>query len=219
MTQATDGLLAEFIRTLPALLWVALAAAMLLAYREDIGGLLSRFARLGSFEAGGVKFTCASEAFDDALELAEKSPQWKVRVPPEDKRRALARASRHAAAFKGAQFLWVDDHPENNMNERRMFRQLDVDIDAVTDNDAALRCIETARYDLVLTDIGRDGQASDGLDLVKAVHERRPGLPVILYVGDFRPELGVPAYAFGVAHRPDQLLHLTLDVLDRKRDA
>lgn len=213
-----NGIVAELIKLLPALLWFVLAATILISFRHRIGDLLARLTHLGSFEAMGVKFTCVSEAFDEALELAEKSPQWQVHVSTVDKRRALHRARRHYTVFRGAQFLWVDDHPENNVNERRMFRQLGVDIDTVTRNDAALKSIESARYDLMLTDIGRDGQSSSGLDLLRLVHERKPELAVIIYVGDFRPDLGVPGYAFGIAHRPDELLHLTLDVLDRKQE-
>jgi hypothetical protein len=78
------------------------------------------------------------ESIEAALDLADKAPQWQVHVPPVDKRRALDRARSQYRLIKGAQFLWVDDKPENNVNERRMFRQLDVDIDTVTDNHKAL---------------------------------------------------------------------------------
>jgi len=99
-----------------------------------------------------------------------------------------------------------------------MFRQLDVDIDTVTSNDAALQVLKVAKYDLIVTDISRDNQTSNGLDLLRMVHEGGMEIPIVIYVGSFLPEMGVPGYAFGIAHRPDQLLHLTLDVLDRKRD-
>ena len=39
--------------------------------------------------------------------------------------------------------------------------------------------------------------------------------PVIFYVGVFEPERGVPGQAFGITNRPDELLHLTLDALER----
>jgi CheY-like chemotaxis protein len=210
-----DQIITQFIQILPSLLWFTLIAFILYAYRQRVGDLLTR---LGSFEAMGVKFTCMSDAFDEVLELAEKAPQWKVDVSLKDKRRALNRASRHFDVFRGGQFLWVDDHPENNVNERRMFRQLDVDVDTVTSNDAALKALDVAKYDLIITDIGRDGQTSNGLDLLKMVNERKMDIPIIIYVGDFKPELGVPGYAFAITHRPDELLHLTLDILDRNQD-
>jgi hypothetical protein len=41
--------------------------------------------------------------------------------------------------------------------------------------------------------------------------------PVIYYVGRPNPDAGVPADAFGVTNRPDQLLHLVIDALSRVR--
>jgi hypothetical protein len=41
--------------------------------------------------------------------------------------------------------------------------------------------------------------------------------PVIFYVGRPEPGAGVPAGAFGLTNRPDQLLQLTIDALSRVR--
>jgi CheY-like chemotaxis protein len=205
----------ELVRLIPALLWFALAVCLLILFRARLANLLTR---LGTVEAMGIKLVCMRESIDAALELAEKAPEWQVHVPPEDKRRALDRARAQYRLIKGAQFLWVDDKPENNVNERRMFRQLDVDIDTATDNEKALAALAAA-YDLVISDIARPGQTSSGLDLTKHLHAHGLNVPVVFYVGDYRPELGVPPYAFGITNRPDELLHLCFDILSRKRNA
>jgi hypothetical protein len=41
--------------------------------------------------------------------------------------------------------------------------------------------------------------------------------PVIFYVGRPEPGAGVPADAFGLTNRPDQLLQLVIDALSRVR--
>ena len=41
--------------------------------------------------------------------------------------------------------------------------------------------------------------------------------PVIFYIGIFDPKLGIPGGAFGITNRPDELLHLVLDALERKK--
>ena len=41
--------------------------------------------------------------------------------------------------------------------------------------------------------------------------------PVIFYIGRPEPGAGVPAGAFGVTNRPDQLLQLVVDALSRVR--
>lgn len=211
-----NEILLELVRLIPSLLWFALALCLLVVFRDRLQDL---FARLTTVEAMGVKVICMRQSIDAALQLAEKAPQWRVHVPPEDKRRALDRARAQYPLIKGAQFLWVDDNPENNINERRMFRQLDVDIDTITDNRKALTALATAAYDLVISDIARPDQTSSGLDLTKDLHAQGSNIPVIFYVGDYRPDRGVPPYAFGITNRPDELLHLTLDILARKKDA
>ena len=205
----------ELVELIPALLWFALAVCLLVMFRTRLADL---FTRLGAVEAMGIKLVCMRESIEAALDLAEKAPQWQVHVPPEDKRRVLDRARSQYRLIKGAQFLWVDDRPENNVNERRMFRQLDVDIDTVTDNHKALTALEAAAYDLVISDIARPGQTS-GLDLTKDLNARGLNTPIVFYVGNYRSELGVPPYSFGITNRPDELLHLCLDVVSRKRDA
>jgi hypothetical protein len=40
---------------------------------------------------------------------------------------------------------------------------------------------------------------------------------VIFYVGEFDPGRGLPPFAFGLTNRPDELLHLILDVLARRK--
>jgi response regulator receiver domain-containing protein len=205
----------ELVRLIPALLWFTLAVCLLVVFRARLADL---FTRLGAVEAMGIKLVCMRESIEAALDLAEKAPQWQVHVPPEDKRRVLDRARSQYRLIKGAQFLWVDDKPENNVNERRMFRQLDVDIDTATNNENALAALATAAYNLVISDIDRPGQTS-GLELTKDLHARGLNVPVVFYVGDFHPELGVPPHAFGITNRPDELLHLCLDILSRKRDS
>jgi hypothetical protein len=40
---------------------------------------------------------------------------------------------------------------------------------------------------------------------------------VIFYVGEPDPKKGTPVYAFGLTNRPDELVHLVLDILERKK--
>lgn len=41
--------------------------------------------------------------------------------------------------------------------------------------------------------------------------------PVVFYVGEVDPKKGTPVYAFGLTNRPDELVHLILDILERTR--
>jgi CheY-like chemotaxis protein len=109
----------------------------------------------------------------------------------------------------------VDDHPENNQNERQMFRQLKVEVDSATSTEEALRMVRNGNYDLVLSDMNREGDATAGLTFLAQLRKEKT-TPVIFYVGVSETK-GVPAQAFGITNRPDELLHLTLDALERKK--
>ncbi|MBI3799630.1 MAG: response regulator [Deltaproteobacteria bacterium] len=204
----------ELIKLIPSLLWFLSVATLFgLFYRPIRDELLPN---LTGFKAGGVELSFVRESIDAAIELAEKSPQWKVNVSSEDKERALRRAKKHLAIFRDAQILWVDDHPENNLNERRMFRQLKTDVDTAKSTDEALSILQTGNYDLVISDMSRGKDTTAGLEFVEQLRQKKT-TPVIFYVGVFDPAKGVPAKAFGITNRPDELLHLSLDTLERKK--
>jgi CheY-like chemotaxis protein len=143
-----------------------------------------------------------------------RSGKWKYRLRRSGGR--FHRARERVGLFKGVQLLWVDDHPENNLNERRMFRQLGVDIDSAKSTEEALAMLAAAKYDVVLSDMARGDHAVAGLDLLREMQQRDIKVPVIFYMGSFDADKGVPPRAFGATNRPDELLHLTLDVLERR---
>jgi len=205
----------ELLKLIPSILWFFLVVILLVLFykpiREDL------LPNLGAFKAMGVELSFVKDSIDAALTLAEKSPQWKVEVSPKDKEQALRRAKKHLQIFRDAQFLWVDDHPENNLNERRMFRQLKAEIDTAKSTGEALGILKNVHYDLLISDMDRGGEATAGLKFLEQFRKVNNTTPVIFYVGVFDAKKGVPAQAFGITNRPDELLHLTLDALERKK--
>jgi CheY-like chemotaxis protein len=126
----------------------------------------------------------------------------------------LRRLRRVPDAVAGSRILWVDDHPEGNSWE----------IACLEAAGASIRIAETTRtalqlaadgYDIIISDIARGSDPAEGLKALPVLHNAAPAAPVILYVG--RREAGVPAGAFGITNRPDDLLHLVMDALERKR--
>lgn len=205
----------ELVKVLPSLLWVLFAFTILYFFYQPIRDEL--LPKLASFEAGGVKMSFARESMDAAVELAQKSKKWPVVVPDADRERVLRRAQRCSQVLNDAQALWIDDCPDNNVNEIRMFRQLRVAIDVATTTEAALEMMKATEYDLVLSDMARGNQADAGLDFLRQLRSSDKTTPVIFYVGVIDLTKGVPTHAFGITNRPDELLHLTIDALERKR--
>jgi CheY-like chemotaxis protein len=205
----------KLIEIIPSLLWFFLVVFILILFYRPIRDNL--LPRIGGFKAGGVEILFAADSIDASIELAEKNPRWKVKVSAVDKRRVLNRVKQHLNVLKGAQVLWVDDYPENNVNERRMFRQLETEIDTARNTQEALDILKSGRYDVIFSDMARGENAAAGLEFLEQFRNTDKTTPVIFYVGVFDPEKGTPANAFGITNRPDELLHLTLDALERKK--
>jgi CheY-like chemotaxis protein len=210
----SENIAIELIKIIPSTLWFLLFIIVLILFYQTIRNDL--LPNLSAFKAAGVELSFVKESIDAALELAEKSPQWNVEVLPEDKEHALNRAKHNFRIFKGSRILWVDDHPENNLNERGMFRQLNTEIDIARSTEEALAITRRGKYDLVISDMARDSDATAGLDFLKRFRVEDKTTPVIFYVGVFDPTKGIPPLAFGITNRPDELLHLILDALERK---
>jgi CheY-like chemotaxis protein len=210
-----DAAVTELVKIIPAILWFALAVFVLVLFYRPIRDELLPY--LSTVKAGGVELSFVADSMDAAVELAEKSPQWKVEVPAAAKRQALARVKRHRKLLRGSRLLWVDDHPGNNGNEVCMFRRLGVEIDQAESTETALKHLREARYDLVVSDMARGAEADAGLGFLAELRKSDLITPVVFYVGVFDPGRGTPATALGITNRPDELVHFTLDALERHK--
>ena len=150
-------------------------------------------------------------------ELDRAIAKSNVNVPEEQRSLAVRRAVRLEEMLKGVRVLWVDDHPENNDVERNMLGALGMIVDLAPTTELAMQRLKGIHYDLVVSDILRNGDEKAGLQLL--AETRKLGLPplVIFYAQAYDPGRGVPPYAFGMTNRPDELLNLILDVIERLR--
>jgi CheY-like chemotaxis protein len=130
---------------------------------------------------------------------------------------ALRRARVVAAALEQARILWIDDTPQNNRWERATLRQLGAHVTAVDSTDTALSCLRSEPPDLILSDVSRAGNKCEGIEVLPRLQRASPSTAVVFYVGRSDPSAGVPAGAFGITNRPDELLHLVMDALERHR--
>lgn len=206
----------ELIIIVPSILWFLFAVVVFSLFYRPIRNELLPY--LGSIKAAGIELSFVREAIESAIELAEKSPQWNVVVPNADKEKVLKRIKHHMKILQDVTILWVDDHPENNRNERKMFHQLAVQVDIARSTNDALDMLKHQTYDLILSDMARGDDSTAGIDLLQKLKEANNRTPVIFYVGVLDPTKGIPPLSFGITNRPDELLHLTLDALERGKD-
>lgn len=208
----------ELIKLIPAILWFLLVVILVILFYRPIRYEL--VPNLSGLKVMGVSLSFLQESLNSAIDLAEKTYKKgnvDVTISEADKKRVLSRVQKHLDIFKNANILWIDDRPENNQNETKMFRQLNVDIQTALDSETAFKMIKKNKYDVILSDMARGDDNIAGLRFLEKYREHSDRVPLIFYVGLPDPDKGVPPQAFGITYRPDELLHLVLDALERKK--
>jgi CheY-like chemotaxis protein len=186
----------------PSLLWPFLVLFVLLLFRREIRSKLS--------DLTSVKTSMFEATFAETL----KDAQPNVQMPAADRLGAIARAERARERCTGKRILWVDDHAGNNHVLGNMFeRLLGVNIVYSPSTDEALRSLlANARFAMVISDMARGDDPEAGANLVQQMRAEHVYRPTVIYCGQERP---VPPGAFGLTNRPDELLHLIIDVCER----
>ncbi len=111
--------------------------------------------------------------------------------------------------------LWIDNHPENNVQEVKLLRDIGLHIDLAETSDLAFAMVQNSTYQLIVSDRSRAGNKTEGFDFHHVLLGKGIDLPFVFYVGTKERPNGVPPYAFGITDSPVELLHLIMDVVQR----
>jgi CheY-like chemotaxis protein len=106
------------------------------------------------------------------VELSSRAPAH-AGVPPQS--RQIEEKS------QSKRLLWVDDHPENNDYPRQIFEQLGIQVVLSRSTEEALQRLAERKFDLVISDMGRDSNPKAGLDLLEQMRDKRIDTPTIIY--------------------------------------
>jgi CheY-like chemotaxis protein len=127
---------------------------------------------------------------------------------------------------RAARVLWVDDRPANNEVERSLLRPHGIVFDSVVSTTEAIEQLVNETYDLVITDLGRQGSsdrsATAGAAFLDQPVIRDGGPPVIVYAGSWavakRADL-VQRGAVDVMANREALVSTVLQILGRVPDS
>lgn len=117
--------------------------------------------------------------------------------------------------IRGRRVLWVDDQPSNNFYERMALAEMGLSVDVGLSSDEGLRAAAYLPPDVIVSDMERNGHPDAGMEFLHAVRAHGIHSPVIFYIGEVDEARGVPVGAFAITDRPDEVLHLILDALER----
>lgn len=189
----------------PHLLWVLLFLGLLLFVGpRNIASALLNARRIGF----------AGFEIDLKGDLTQAAEAKNIDLPFQSKDQISRRVQRLYPLFSSSRFLWIDDNPTGNVNEIRLLQRLGVMVDLALDDVEARRKLATAIYDVVVSDMRRGQDPKAGVKLIPDISSAVLTPILIFYVGKSQP---TPEGAFGLAVRPDELLNLMMDALERRR--
>ncbi|MGE3361307.1 MAG: response regulator [Acidimicrobiia bacterium] len=193
----------EFTATIAgALFWPLGLVIIAVLFRRPLAELLPRVrsARIGpiGFDVGDDLRAAAA-----AAHVALSAPQLSI---------IEQRLRRAAPILRGATVLWVDDNPAGNVPLVRILNDRGVRVLQVATTEDALRIAGGSNVDVVISDMERAGHDRAGLQLLAELPD---GVPVLFYVRQLQAD--TPPGSNGITNRPDELLHLALDILERRR--
>ncbi len=105
--------------------------------------------------------------------------------------------------------LWVDDHPLNNLRERRAFAAIGIFADTCRSNEEAAAALAQAPFGLIISDISRGRGGASGWALAQHVRAHHPATPILFYCGFVdlhRRRIAASLGAAGICSMPAQLL-------------
>jgi CheY-like chemotaxis protein len=136
----------------------------------------------------------------------------------ESERTQVARRAERTAPFiQGARILLVNDVPGDMSYVVSLLESLKLSVMTTTSTGHAIAELHGPAFDVVVSDMRRDGDDGAGIALLHSIRSSGITTPVIFTVGHYQPERGVPGGAFGITNRVDELLNLVFDVLERTR--
>ncbi len=137
-----------------------------------------------------------------------------------DKHALEARLNNFKLVGLSFRVLWICDDEGSNNYEEELIRAINGKIDHATSSSIAQKLLASRPYDLIISDIARNGNSSEGLTFFQQLRERADSLthplpPLIFYISNLDRSRGVPPYSFGITNVPAELLHLVIDVAER----
>lgn len=214
--------LGEIIRIIPNIITIILLVALYIIYRNDINSIIKSFNK--NFSNSSLKeINLFGAKIDFTLDLASgliKEGNVPKGIVPYNNFSILKRIEFIIRNDVHIHTLWIEDNKIKILRQIKMLENIGMKIDHVESSEIALKKLKTNKYDLILSDIERDDNETEGIDFLKDIVENKKiNIPTIFYTGEYKDSDGYPKqnprYAFGVACMPYDLLLLCLDVLER----
>ncbi|SLN78006.1 response regulator [Roseisalinus antarcticus] len=215
----------EVLDRLPSLLLVLFFIGLILWNYRRLDAILERTSGVKAFGFEMVlglnrDLERAAASFDDVrVTKTFKGGEEAVSVTADDRTRVLKRANACSTIISGRHVLWLDDRPDNNKDEVDLLQKLDLQVTCISTDQAALDLIQNGahHFQLMISDMERGGDHGAGTSFLSKLRDNKIKIPVVFYLSDLDNGKPLPVSSFGITNRPDELLHLVIDALERVR--
>jgi CheY-like chemotaxis protein len=116
----------------------------------------------------------------------------------------------------GTRVLWVDDHPSNNVYERRALEALGIQFTLSTSTEDALEKVRKNSYDVIISDMTRATDSQAGFTFLEELQKQGIHAPFIIYGGSKIPDLKAQIMrrgGFGATNYPQELFQLVINAI------
>jgi CheY-like chemotaxis protein len=230
-TEDVLKILDSITKLLGILIWPAVTVFVLVRFGSAIREFIAHIAEF-SFKGAGIEASGRLQQAEAAAALAAAS----VSNPDPDAPPETAARNARAAAEVVADLvtprvirragrstvLWVDDRPNNNVNERHSLEALGVSFVIALSTDEALDKMNRQSFDAIISDMGRPPDSQAGYTLLDRLRARGDRTPFIIYAGSRSPEHQAESRrrgAVGCTNSPSELFEMVLSVLGGRREA
>ena len=113
--------------------------------------------------------------------------------------------------------LWVDDRPNNNVNERKALEAQGLQFKLALSTDEALEIIEQQKFACIISDMGRIEGPKEGYVLLDQLRTIGNKTPYVIYAGSNLPEHKKMARehgALGSTNRAQELFQLVMGAVN-----
>ena len=198
----------ELVKVTIGLIAFFLAVYLVDRYRKNLRQLFVSIKKL-------IGLKIKSDRASSTLNKAISSQQ--VVVSEDDYQSALRRLKLISPRMRSVCILWVDDNHAHTHHVRELLEQFGVHITIVSTSAQAEISLRNKKFLIFITDINREGLKTEGLDFVKRTVYAGISVWSIAYVKTYQDGLPKPPYFFGITNRPDHLIHLICDIIERER--
>lgn len=118
--------------------------------------------------------------------------------------------------------LWVDNKPDNNKDERKMFENESIAFDLALSTNEALEYLKDNKYLAIISDMGRKEGAQEGYVLLDKLREIDKNIPLFFYAGSNLEEhkkMALERGAQGSTNNSAELYKMVMNLIQKNENS